>query len=95
MDHLYKSLITEIDRIIYDLFPTSKVTEAPKSQKNSGSVVQNIVSLMSSLRGQIVKCFTHLTNLVPNTMILFVEKMREAFAVVSAKNMGIFEVLTF
>ena len=40
-------------------------------------VVQSIVSLTSSLRGQIVKCFM---TLLPNTLIFFVEKMREAFA---------------
>ena len=42
-----------------------------------GPVVQSIVSLTSSLRGQLVKC---LTTLLPNTQIFFVEKMREAFA---------------
>ena len=40
-------------------------------------VVQSIVSLRSSLRGQLVKCFT---TLKLNTLIFFVEKMREAFA---------------
>ena len=46
--------------------------------KNLGPVVQSIVSLTSSLRGQLVKCFT---TLQPNTLKFFVEKMREAFAV--------------
>ena len=41
-----------------------------------GPVVQSIVSLTSSLRGQLVKCFT---TLYPNTLKFFVEKMREAF----------------
>ena len=36
-----------------------------------------MVSLTSSLRGQLVKCFT---TLLLNTLIFFVEKMREAFA---------------
>ena len=45
--------------------------------KSSGAVVQSIVSLTSSLRGQLVKCFT---TLLANTLIFFVEKMREAFA---------------
>ena len=45
--------------------------------KFQGPVVQSIVSLTSSLRGQLVKCFT---TLLPNTLIFFVEKMREAFA---------------
>ena len=45
--------------------------------KHQGPVVQSIVSLTSSLRGQLVKCFT---TLLSNTMIFFVEKMREAFA---------------
>ena len=39
--------------------------------------VQSIVSLTSSLRGQLVKCFK---TLLPNTLIFSVEKMREAFA---------------
>ena len=40
-------------------------------------VVQSIVSLTSSLRGQLVKCFMTLKT---NTLIFFAEKMREAFA---------------
>ena len=42
-----------------------------------GPVVQSIISLTSSLRGQLVKCFM---TLLPNTLLFFVEKMREAFA---------------
>ena len=42
-----------------------------------GPVVQSIVSLTSSLRGQLFKCFT---TFKPNTLIFFAEKMREAFA---------------
>ena len=42
-----------------------------------GPVVQCIVSLTISLRGQLVKCFT---TLLPNTLKFFFEKMREAFA---------------
>ena len=42
-----------------------------------GPVVQSIVSLTSSLRGQLVKCFM---TLKPNILKFFVEKMREAFA---------------
>ena len=41
-----------------------------------GPVVQSIVSFTSSLRGQLVKCFT---TLLPNTLNFFLEKMREAF----------------
>ena len=44
---------------------------------NQGPVGQSSVSLTSSLRGQLIKCFT---TLYPNTLIFFVEKMREAFA---------------
>ena len=44
---------------------------------DQGPVVQGMVSIASSLRGQLVKCFT---TLIPNTLIFFVEKMREAFA---------------
>ena len=63
-----------------------------------GPVVQSIVSLTSSLRGQLVKCFM---TLLPNALIFFVEKMREAFAMqklltfFSIKNIGIFQTLTF
>ena len=42
-----------------------------------GPVVQSIVSITSSLRGQLVKC---VMTLQPNTLIIFVDKMREAFA---------------
>ena len=45
--------------------------------KQLGPVVQSIVSLTSSLRGQLVKCFLPLQ---PNTLKFFVEKVREAFA---------------
>ena len=45
--------------------------------KEQGPVIQSIMSLTSSLRGQLVKCFM---TLLPNTLIFFVEKMREAFA---------------
>ena len=57
-----------------------------------GPVVQSIVSLRSSLRGQLIKCFT---TLLPNTLKFFLEKMREAFHIFSTKNIGIFEILTF
>ena len=56
-----------------------------------GSVVQSIVSLTRSLRGELVKCFT---TSQPNTLIFFVEKMREASHIFSTKNIGIFEKLT-
>ena len=49
----------------------------PREVEHQGLVVQSIVSLTSSLRVQLVKYFT--TSL-PNTLIFFVEKMREAFA---------------
>ena len=57
-----------------------------------GPVVQNIVSLTSSLRGQLVKCFTTLlTN-------IFCWKNERSFCtshIFSTKNIGIFEILTF
>ena len=46
-------------------------------KKDQGPVVQSIVSLTSSLRGQLVKYFM---TLLLNTLKFFVEKMREAFA---------------
>ena len=48
-----------------------------KDYGEQGPVVQSIVSLTSSLRGQLEKCFT---TLPPYTLLFFVEKMREAFA---------------
>ena len=58
--------------------------------------MQSIVSLTSSLRGQLFKCFA---TLLPHTLIFFVEKMREAFVKAvhnfSTKNIGIFRILTF
>ena len=51
-----------------------------------GPVVQSIVSLTSSLRDQLVKCFT---TLEPNTLILFVEKNERSFCnIFSIKNIG-------
>ena len=38
-------------------------------------IVQSIVSLTSSLRGNLVKCFM---TLFPNTLIFFVKTLREA-----------------
>ena len=63
-----------------------------------GPVVQSIVSVTNSFRGQLVKCFA--TSL-PNTLIFLVGKMRKAFALqklshfFSTKNIGIFEILMF
>ena len=51
--------------------------KSESKNRNQGPVVQNIVSLTSLLRGQFVKCFR---TLKANTLIFFVEKMREAFA---------------
>ena len=45
-----------------------------ESNTQQGLVVQRIVSLTSSLRGQLIKCFT---TLQPNTLKFFVEKMGE------------------
>ena len=63
---------------------------------HQGPVVQSIVSLTSSLRGQLVKCFM---TLYPNSLIFLVEKMREAFALqklltfFQQKNIGVFQIL--
>ena len=66
-----------------------------KRAKLLGPVVQSIVSLTSSFRGQLDKCFT--TSL-PNSLIVFVEKkMIEAFALrfshIFDQNTGIFQIL--
>ena len=56
-----------------------------------GPVVQSILSLTSSLRGQLVKCFT---TLLPKTMIFFVAKNERSFCsakashIFSTKNIG-------
>ena len=60
-----------------DLFGKEHVIKNKHDEDSSdlfqGPVVQSVVSLTSSLRGQLVKCFV-------TTLIFFVEKMREAFA---------------
>ena len=61
-------------------------------QIHLGPVVQSIVSLTSSLKGQLDKCYE---NSLPNTHIFFVEKMREASHIFSIKNIGVFQILTF
>ena len=53
-----------------------------------GPVVQSIVSLPSSLRGQVFYDFITEYN-------IFVEKIGEAFHVFSAENIGIFEIFKF
>ena len=60
-------------------------------------VVQSIVSLTSSLIGQLVKCFT---TLLPNIMVFFVEKMKEAFAlqkllIFFQQKIGTFQIYMF
>ena len=80
---------SSVGKVCYSQFPYRVI---------QGSVVQSIVSLTSSLRGQLVKCF--MTQL-PNVLISFVEKIREAFALqklltfFSIKNVSIFQVLMF
>ena len=56
---------------LYDRFQTCM------KPASLGPIIQSIVSLTSSLRGQLVKYFT---TLLLNTLKYFVEKMREAFA---------------
>ena len=74
-------------------FKISCIQQGPVVQSIS---CQSIVSLMSSLRGQLVKCFR---TLQPNTLKFFVETMREASAkashLFSTKNIGISQLLTF
>ena len=87
-------IVSRISWMISNHFNELKILEAGS---NLGPVVQSIVSLMSSLRGQLFKCFTILR---PKTLIFFVEKMREAFAMKSFsyffyKNIGVFEILKF
>ena len=55
-----------------------------------GPVVQSIVSLPSSLRGQLIKC---LTTLLPNALIFLLKNMRELLIFFSTKNIDIFEIL--
>ena len=67
------------------------ISELSQTPPYLGPVVQSIVSLTSPLRGQLIKC---ITTLQPNTLIFFVEKMREAFAshIFSTKNIGVFQI---
>ena len=63
-----------------------------------GPVVQSIVNLTSSLRGQQFKCFT---TLLPNILIFFVQENVRSFCnvkpfhILSIKNIGIFQLLMF
>ena len=62
-----------------------------------GPVVQSIVSLTSSLRGQLVKCFW---TLLPNILKFLLKKCEKllhckSFSHFFNKNIGIFEILTF
>ena len=72
------------------------IAAAAEGVRGQGPVVQSIISLTSSLGGQLVK---RITTLSPNTLKFFVQKMREAFAkashIFSTKNIGIYEILTF
>ena len=67
------------------------------THKDHGPVVQSIISLTSSLRGQLVKCFTILQ---PNSL-KFLSKNGRSFCsskashIFSAKIFGIFQILTF
>ena len=86
--------------IEYMCYLAKTSNESPGIIKNVdlGPVVHSIVSLTSSLGGQLVKCFM---TLLSNTPKFFVEKMREAFALqklltfFQQKNIGIFEILMF
>ena len=62
-----------------------------------GAVVQSIVSLTSSLRGQLVKCFT---TLLLNILIFLLKNERsfctaKASHIFSTKNIGTFQILAF
>ena len=60
-----------------NLDPSSKTNlnlwkrSGKKNYKSLGPVVQSIFSFTSSLRGQLIKCFT---TLEPNTLIFFLKK---------------------
>ena len=71
------------------------VVRPPSDAIHLGPVVQSIVNLTSSLRGQLVKCFT---TLKPNTLIFLVERKRNCKSFshfFSTKNIGIFKILAF
>ena len=75
-----------------------KSREKTELTNSLGPVVQSIISLTSSLTGQLVKCFM---TLKPNILKYFVEKLREAFAMqklltfFQQKIMAYFIILTF
>ena len=52
-----------------------------------GPVVQSIVSLKSSLRAQLIKCFTIF---LLNTLMFYAEKMIEASHIFSTKNISVY-----
>ena len=58
-----------------------------------GPVVQSIVRLTNSLRGQLVKVFFLVKcffNFIIKTLIIFVEKMREASRIFATKNISMY-----
>ena len=63
---------------LQDLALHAKGQDPNQELKVRAPVVQSIISLTSSLRGQLVKYFT---TLLLNTLKFVVENMREAFAV--------------
>ena len=58
--------------------------------KPQGLVVQSIVSLTSSLRGQLVKCLP-----LYNQIHFFKKKMREAYAVAKASHIFSTKILAY
>ena len=62
---------------VFFFFLQNRLLKMIHRSANLGPVVQSIISLTSSLRGQLVK---HFTTLLLHTLIFFVDKMREAFA---------------
>ena len=58
--------------------------------RDLGPVVQSIVSLTSSFRGQLVKCFT---TLIPTILIFFVEKNVRSFCTAKASHVFSIKIL--
>ena len=74
---------------LFHSYISKEENNCPKMKQ--GPIVQCIVSLMSLLRGRLVKFFLWNYN---HIHAFFVEKMREAFAL-QQKNIGAFQVLAF
>ena len=93
---LYTGSVKKCNKqMLRSICPTLRIFMVAAPQ---GPVVQSIVSLTSSLRGQLSKCFASFITKYTDIFCGKNEKSfctAKAFHIFSTKNTGIFEILTF